>query len=71
MSKWEKLYSNLWIRVSDDNFNKLKQIQKNFQFKNVEDVLALLVNTHTIKNLAKESDDFAIEKSSKLHSKAS
>mgnify|MGYP003406246385 CR=1 FL=1 len=71
MSKWEKLYSNLWIRVSDDNFNKLKQIQKNFQFKNVEDVLALLVNTHTIKNLAKESDDFAIEKSTKLQSKAS
>jgi len=71
MSKWEKLYSNLWIRVSDDNFNKLKKIQKDFQLKNVEDVLALLVNTRTINILAKESDDFATEKSTKLHSKAS
>lgn len=71
MSKWEKLYSNLWIRISDDNFDKLLQIQKNYQLKSVEDVLALLVNTRTINNLAKESNEFADEKNIKIRSKAS
>lgn len=71
MSKWEKLYSNLWIRISDDNFDKLLQIQKNYQLKSVEDVLALLVNTHTINTLAKESNEFADEKNIKIRSKAS
>ena len=71
MSKWEKLYSNLWIRISDDNFDKLLQIQKNYQLKSVEDVLELLVNTHTIKSLAKESNEYATEKDIKIHSKAS
>ena len=71
MSKWEKLYSNLWIRISDYNFDKLMQIQKNYQMKNVEDVLELLVNTHTINSLAKESNEYATEKDIKIHSKAS
>jgi hypothetical protein len=71
MSKWEKLYSNLWIRISDDNFDKLLQIQKDYELTNVEDVLALLVNTHTINKLAKESYEFAKEKNLKLRSKAS
>jgi hypothetical protein len=71
MSKWEKLYSNLWIRISDDNFDKLMQIQKNYQMKNVEDVLELLVNTHTISSLAKESNEYATEKDMKIRSKAS
>jgi len=71
MSKWEKLYSNLWIRITYDNFNKLKQIQKDFQLKSVEDVLALLVNTHTINNLEKEADEFADEKKYKVRAKAS
>lgn len=71
MSKFEKLYSNLWIRVSDDNFNKLVQIQKDYQLKNVEEVLELLVNTHTINKLVNESNEFANEKNSKFHSRAS
>ncbi|MDO9255300.1 MAG: hypothetical protein Q7U54_07300 [Bacteroidales bacterium] len=71
MSKWEKLYSNLWIRISEDNFDKLLQIQKDYQLKNVEDVLELLVNTHTINNLAKESNEYATQKDIKIHSKAS
>jgi hypothetical protein len=71
MSKWEKLYSNLWIRISNDNFNKLLQIQKDYQLKSVEDVLELLVNTHTINGLAKESTEYVIEKNLKIRSKAS
>jgi hypothetical protein len=71
MSKWDKLYSNLWIRISDDNFDKLLQIQKDYQLKNVEDVLELLVNNHTITSLAKESNKFATEKDMKIRSKAS
>lgn len=70
MSKLEKLYSNLWIRISDDNFGTLLQIQKDYQLKSVEDVLELLVNTHTIKTLAKESNEFAAEKNMRLRSKA-
>lgn len=71
MCNWKKLYSNLWIRISDDNFGKLLQIQKDFELKNVEDVLELLVNSNTINRLAKESDDFAAEKNIKLRSRAS
>jgi hypothetical protein len=71
MSKWEKLYSNLWIRISDDNFDKLMQIQKDYQLKSVEDVLELLVNTHTINCLAKESTEYAAEKNDKTCSRAS
>ena len=70
MSKLEKLYSNLWIRISDDNFGTLLQIQKDYQLKSVEDVLELLVNTHTIKTLAKESNEFVAEKNMRLRSKA-
>jgi hypothetical protein len=70
MSKLEKLYSNLWIRISDDNFGTLLQIQKDYQLKSVEDVLELLVNTHTINTLAKESNEFAAEKNMRLRSKA-
>jgi hypothetical protein len=71
MSKWERLYSNLWIRISDDNFDKLLQIQKDYQLKSVEDVLELLVNSHTINSLAAESNEYATEKEMKLRSKAS
>jgi len=71
MSSWEKLYSNLWIRISEDNFGKLLQIQKDYQLKSVEEVLELLVNSNTINRLAKESDDYAAEKSMKLRSRAS
>lgn len=71
MSKWEKLYSNLWIRVSDDNFDKLMQIQKDYELKSVEDVLELLVNAHTINSLAKESNEYAKVKTLKQRSKAS
>jgi hypothetical protein len=71
MSKWEKLYSNLWIRVSDDNFDKLLQIQKDYELKSVEDVLELLVNAHTINSLAKEANEYATVKTLKHHSKAS
>lgn len=70
MHKWEKLYSNLWIRVSDDNFEKLLQIQKDYQLKSVDDVLELLVNTNTINRLAKESDEYADKKNIKLRSSA-
>lgn len=71
MNKWGKLYSNLWIRISDDNFDKLQQIQKDYQLKSVEDVLDLLVNTHTINCLAKESEEYASEKNVKLSSRES
>jgi len=71
MSKLEKLYSNLWIRISDDNFDKLTQIQKDYQLKSVEEVLELLVNSHTINKLVKESNEYVNEKDSKFQSRAS
>lgn len=71
MSKWGNLYSNLWLRISDDNFDKLLQIQKDYQLNSVEEVLDLLVNTHTINNLAKESNEYATEKNEKIRSHAS
>lgn len=62
MNKWGKLYSNLWLRIADDNFDKLLQIQKDYQLNSVEEVLDMLVNTHTIDCLAKESNEYATEK---------
>lgn len=59
MNKSDKLYSNLWLRISGDNFVKLQQIQKDYQLNNVEEVLELLVNTHTINCLAKECSEYA------------
>ena len=59
MNKWGKLYSNIWLRIADDNFDKLLQIQKDYQLKSVEEVLELLVNTHTINRLAEESNEYA------------
>jgi hypothetical protein len=59
MNKWGKLYSNLWLRIDDDNFDKLLQIQNDYQLKSVEEVLELLVNTYTINCLAKESNEHA------------
>jgi len=59
MSQWGKLYSNLWIRIADDNFDKLLQIQKDYQLNSVEEVLELLVNTHTINCLSEESNEYA------------
>jgi len=47
------------------------QIQKNYQLKSVENVLELLVNTHTINSLTKESIEFATEKDMKIRTKAS
>ncbi len=71
MSKWGKLYSNVWLRIADENFDKLLQIQKNYQMKNVEEVLELLVNTHTIDCLANESEEYVNEKVVKLQSRVS
>jgi hypothetical protein len=71
MYKWGKLYSNLWLRVADDNFEKLQQIQKNYELKSVEEVLELLVNTETINALVNESQEFASTKTDKLRSRAS
>jgi hypothetical protein len=71
MSKWGKLYSNVWLRIADDNFDKLLQIQKNYQLKSVEEVLELLVNTHTIDCLGNESEEFVSEKNVKFRSQAS
>lgn len=71
MYKWGKLYSNLWIRIADDNFEKLQQIQKNYELKSVEEVLELLVNTDTIDSLVNESCEFASTKTDKLRSRAS
>jgi hypothetical protein len=69
MNKLAKLYSNLWLRIADDNFDKLLQIQKDYKLNSVEEVLDLLVNTHTINCLAKESNEYAIEKNVKLRSR--
>jgi hypothetical protein len=71
MYKLGKLYSNLWIRVADDNFDKLLQIQKDYGLQSVEEVLELLVNTHTIDCLAKESKEDAEEKENKLRLRVS
>jgi hypothetical protein len=71
MDKWGKLYSNLWIRIADDNFEKLLQIQRDYELNSVEEVLELLVNAHTINSLFKESSEYAIEKNAKLRSRAS
>lgn len=71
MNKWGKLYSNVWLRIADENFDKLLEIQKNYQLKSVEEVLELLVNTHTIDCLANESEEYANEKNVKLRSRAS
>jgi uncharacterized Fe-S cluster-containing radical SAM superfamily enzyme len=59
MSKWGKLYSNLWLRVADENFKKLMQIQKNYNLNSVDEVLELLVNDHTINLLAAQSNEHA------------
>jgi hypothetical protein len=66
MSKLEKLYSNLWLRIPDKNFDKLLQIQKDYELNSVEEVLELLVNTHTINCLAEESNEYASKKNAKL-----
>jgi hypothetical protein len=71
MSKWGKLYSNLWIRVSDENFEKLKQIQKDYELNSVDEVFELLVNTRTINSLAKESNEYAASRNDKFQSRAS
>jgi hypothetical protein len=71
MYKLGKLYSNLWIRVADDNFDKLLQIQKDYGLQSVEEVLELLVNTQTIDCLAKESTEFAEDKENKLRLRVS
>jgi len=71
MYKLGKLYSNLWIRVADDNFDKLLQVQKDYGLQSVEEVLELLVNTQTIDCLAKESAEFAEEKENKLRLRVS
>lgn len=71
MNKWGKLHSNLWIKIADDNFDKLLLIQKDYDLNTIEEVLELLVNTQTINRLAQESDDFAKRRNEKLDSRAS
>jgi hypothetical protein len=71
MFKLGKLYSNLWIRVSDENFEKLQQIQKNYELKSIEEVLELLVNTNTINSLEDKSNEFALSKTDTPRSCAS
>jgi len=71
MNKWGKLYSNLSFRIDDENFEKLLQIQKDYQLKSVDEVLELLVNTHTINCLAIEANEYANEKLTKHHSRVS
>ena len=66
MSKLETLYSNLWIRITDENFDKLIQIRKDYELNSVEEVLELLVNTHTINCLADEAYEYASEKNVKI-----
>ncbi|MFA5973419.1 MAG: hypothetical protein WC780_13800 [Lentimicrobiaceae bacterium] len=66
MGKWGKLYSNLWIKIADSDFDKLKQIQKDYQLKSVEEVLELLVNTHTINCLAEESREYITKSNSRI-----
>jgi hypothetical protein len=71
MEKWEKLYSNLWIRIPDDNFHKLVQIQKDYQLKSVEEVLDLLVNENTINSLAAKSKEYSDQMHDRIcHSKS-
>ena len=71
MNKWGKLHSNVWIKIADDNFDKLLQIQKDYDLNSIEEVLELLVSTRTINSLAKESDEFAKRRKEKLQSRAS
>jgi len=59
MNNGSKLYSNLWLRIDDSNFDKLVQIQNDYHLNSVEDVLELLVNSYTINCLAKESNEYA------------
>ena len=58
MNNGSKLYSNLWLRIDDSNFDKLLQIQNDYHLNSVEDVLELLVNSYTINCLAKESNEY-------------
>ncbi len=71
MNKWGKLHSNLWIKIAGDNFDKLLQIQKDYDLNSIEEVLELLVSNQTINSLAKESDEFAKRRKEKLQSRAS
>jgi len=71
MYKLGKLYSNMWIRVADDNFAKLLQIQKDYELKSIDEVLELLVNTRTIDLLAKKSKEHTSAKNSMICSKVS
>jgi hypothetical protein len=71
MSKSGKLYSNFWIRIAHDDFEKLVQIQKNYELKSVEEVFDLLVNAQTINSLAEEANDYAHTRHVKLSAKAS
>lgn len=71
MNKWGKLYSNLTLRIDDENFEKLLHIQQAYELNNVEEVLELLVNTHTINCLAEEANEYAREKHTRLHTRVS
>jgi hypothetical protein len=66
MGKWGKLYSNVWIKIDDDDFDKLKQIQMDYQLDSVEEVLELLVNSHSINRLCEQADEYANEIDSRL-----
>jgi hypothetical protein len=66
MGKWGKLYSNVWIKIDDDDFDKLKQIQMDYQLDSVEEVLELLVNSHSISRLCEQADEYANEIDSRL-----
>jgi hypothetical protein len=59
MGNWGKLSSNLWIRISDENFQKLEQIQKDYRLNNIEEVRNLLVNENAIDCLAIKSKENA------------
>jgi hypothetical protein len=59
MYKGEKRSSNILITISDDDFDKLKQIQIDYQLKSIEEVLMILVNTNTIISLSERSNEYA------------
>jgi hypothetical protein len=59
MDQGRELHSNLWIKIADDDFDKLKQVQMDYQLKSIEEVLEHLVNTSTINCLCKESYEYA------------
>jgi hypothetical protein len=61
MNKWGKTYSNIWLRISDENFDKLLQIKEDYQLKSVEEVLELLVNTNSINSLVSKSKDYVLQ----------